>query len=133
MGTNYYMMKGVRVAEADYDHPLSAVIRYGSGRPAEIHIGKSSGGWCFSLHVYPGFGVHTLADWKAFASRLVAEGWRVEDEYGDEHTLDELWPVVERVGWKRQDGQPLLRHKVAEGHCVGNGEGLYDYIVGDFS
>jgi len=28
-----------------------------------IHIGKSSLGWCFSLHVVPEFGINTYEDW----------------------------------------------------------------------
>ena len=148
MGTNYYMVKGDHPPEGHYDHPLNPLLKYGTGRPPMIHIGKSSGGWCFSLHVYPDFGVHTLADWKHFAARLVGEGWRVDDEYGTEHTLDDLWRVVEREGWEKKDelcrvaervgweqkmGRALTRHEVDSTYCIGHGEGLYDYIVGEFS
>jgi hypothetical protein len=134
MGTNFYMVKGAWVPETDYSHPLSPLIREGTGRPAQIHIGKSSGGWCFALRVYPDNGVHTLTDWRHFAARLVGEGWRVEDEYGTEHTLDDLWRVVEREGWKELACKsPCRRHDVDNTHCVGNGEGFYDYMVGEFS
>ena len=41
MGTNYYFEDSSEVCEC-------------CGRGAEsLHIGKSSGGWCFSLHVMP--------------------------------------------------------------------------------
>jgi hypothetical protein len=133
MGTNYYAVKGDYAPEADYDHPLHGFVKWGTGKPAMIHIGKSSGGWCFSLHIYPELGVHTLADWKVFAPTLIAEGWRIEDEYRDAITLDELWGVVERVDWERWNGRPLLRADLSYGHCVGHGEGLYDYITGEFS
>ena len=133
MGTNYYMMKGQRIPEADYDHPLSGLIREGTGRPAAIHIGKSSYGWCFSLHVILQHGIHDLIDWKAFATRLLGEGWRIEDEYGEVLTAEELWKIVERVDWEQQDGRPLNRHYVDGGSCIGHGEGFYDYMVGEFS
>lgn len=133
MGTNYYFVKGEHYPEYDYDHPLNGLLKYGTGRPPMIHIGKSSGGWCFSLHVMPEQNIRNLADWKALADRLIAEGWHIEDEYRERHTLDQLWEVVERVGWTRQDGQPLIRRTTYEGNCLGNGEGFYDYITGEFS
>lgn len=134
MGTNFYMVKGEHPPEGHFDHPLNPLLKHGTGRPPMIHIGKSSGGWCFALRVYPDHGVYTLADWRAFASRLVGEGWRVEDEYGTEHTLDNLWRVVEREGWEELNIKyPFRRHEVDNRYCVGNGEGLYDYMIGEFS
>lgn len=133
MGTNYYMVKGERYAEGGYDHPLNPLLKWGTGRPPMIHIGKSSGGWCFALRVYPDHGVHTLADWKVFVERLMRENWAIEDEYGKLYWPKELWPIVEREGWVRQDGQPLTRHTVDNTYCIGQGEGLYDYMVGEFS
>ncbi len=134
MGTNYYAVKGEWLPEvSDWGHPLYGLIQEGSGRPAVIHIGKSSYGWCFSLHVMPQHGISNLGDWKMLVERLLGEGWRIEDEYREVVALDELWKVVERVDWERQDGRPLKRHMVDETHCIGNGEGFYDYIVGVFS
>ena len=134
MGTNYYMVKGEHPPEGRYGHPLNGFLRYGTGQPPMIHIGKSSGGWCFALRVYPEHGINTLSDWTAFASRLVGEGWRVEDEYGQQHTLDNLWRIVEREGWEELNNKdPFRRHDVDNTYCIGNGEGLYDYITGDFS
>jgi hypothetical protein len=135
MGTNYYMIKGEWLPEvSDLGHPLYGLIRDGSGRPASIHIGKSSGSWCFSLRVYPDHGVHNLADWKALVERLLADGWRIESEYCDTVDVNVLWEVVERVGWKELATKyPFRRHEVDNTYCIGNGEGLYDYIVGEFS
>jgi hypothetical protein len=131
MGTNYYMMKGEWLPESNWDHPLSGLIREGTGRPASIHIGKSSGGWCFSLHVMPEQGISNLADWRALADRLLADGWRIEDEYRDVVTPDMMWKIVEREGWDW--GAAEWRHEVDGDHCIGHGEGLYDYVVGYFS
>ena len=133
MGTNYYMRKGEWLPESDWDHPLNGLIREDTGRPASIHIGKSSGGWCFSLHVMPAKGIHNLQDWQALVDRLLAEGWRIEDEYRDAVTTEELWSIVERKGWDAGRQRPLKRHDVDGDHCIGHGEGLYDYVVGDFS
>jgi hypothetical protein len=128
------MRKGEWLPEvSDWGHPLYGLIRDGSGRPAQIHIGKSSFGWCFSLHVIPEQGISNLRDWKALVERLLADGWRIEDEYREIIALDELWKIVERVDWERQYGRPLNRHDVDGDHCIGHGEGLYDYVVGDFS
>lgn len=117
------------------------------------HIGKSSAGWCFSLHVYPDEGINDYADWSArFASGVI------KDEYGDALTADEMrkritnrwgrdeWPD----GWAQRSGyaseedfhdrnysergpRGLLRAKVDMRHCIGHGEGSWDLIVGDFS
>lgn len=133
MGTNYYMVRGDHYPETEYGHPFNNLLKSGTGYPPMIHIGKSSGGWCFSLHIYPYFGVHTLTDWRNLAARLLREGWRIEDECRTEHSPDDLWRVVERVGWSRNDGEPLRRHTVDHIYCVGNGEGLYDYMIGEFS
>ena len=93
------------------------------GRPFErLHIGKSSAGWCFSLHVIPKAGINTLNDWRALWS---APGAHIRDEYGDLVPPDDLEIVI------TQRGDNPRRHK--DRYCVGHGEGPWDYIVGDFS
>jgi hypothetical protein len=43
-----------------------------------LHIGKSSAGWCFSLRVYPEYGINNLEDWLD----LLCDPYAViEDEY----------------------------------------------------
>ena len=55
MGTNYYL----------YQKPDCECC----GRPFEpLHIGKSSAGWCFALHIMPEDGISTLLDWCALWS-----------------------------------------------------------------
>lgn len=69
MGTNYYWIKEdttcPHCGRRDHDE-------------VRIHIGKSSCGWCFSLHVDPSIGIRSLDDWiERFDTGFI------EDEYGD--------------------------------------------------
>lgn len=169
MGTNYYLRK-----------PLRNVCEH-CGRhdePEEIHLGKSSLGWCFSLHVYP---EKSLSDWPEIQSWIESEllaGSVIQNEYGDEISLDELRNIIANrnnnekltIGWDSDWWAPkefrvgkgstatthrlpgysseehfhnsngskrgpngLLRHRVDGRHCIANGSGTWDCIVGDFS
>lgn len=168
MGTNFYLHK-----------PLQSLCEHcGRHDPEEqIHLGKSSGGWCFSLHVYPGGGdgVPSIYNWdemKAWLEQQLSSGAVIRSEYGDDVSFEEFGKVVtERSHPKDWDsdwwapksfgtdlsGKPfmlpgyaseehfhqsnhsrrgpngLLRHRLEIGHCIGNGDGPYDYIVGEFS
>ena len=131
MGTNYYLMTG---------HCESC------GRADDKHIGKSSGGWCFSLHVYPDEQINTLDDWR----RLWVTA-PIRNEYGERVPVEEMERIVtERKPWPTASGQDqpaqwyrdnhaapgpngFARHAIEPGHCVGHGEGTWDYIVGEFS
>lgn len=77
MGTNYYL---------EPKPPCQCC-----GRPFEqLHIGKSSAGWCFALHVIPERGIKDLDDWVRIWSQPEA---RIVDEYCIGHgagTLDLL-------------------------------------------
>lgn len=133
MGTNYYLKKDVC--------PVC-------GAAKEImHIGKSSMGWCFGLHVYPfpEEGPMSLLGWEILweNSRTV-----IEDEYGKEIEPEEMYRIIterrrtqERElpqEWYEQNhAEPgpykLARAKVDGVHCVGHGEGTWDLIRGEFS
>ena len=136
MGTNYY----AREAACE-----------SCGRYENLHIGKSSGGWCFSLHVIPERGLNTLDDWK---SLLTKESLPVFDEYERSVTFSQLIDVITKrscgdalncptgySSWDHfhssnfsQEGPfGLLRAQVDGVHCVGHGEGTWDYIPGEFS
>jgi hypothetical protein len=138
MGTNYYLETKPPCTEC--------------GRGYERkHIGKSSGGWCFALHVEPDAGINDLDDWR----RLWSEpGARIFDEYEREVTLgDMLLTITERVArndfgakpysypsWKTFHAQNhsqagpngLLRHQIGP-HCLAHGSGTWDLILGEFS
>jgi hypothetical protein len=141
MGTNYYWIK------EDTTCP-----HCGRRDPDEtsVHIGKSSCGWCFSLHVDPSIGIGSLDDWiERFDTGFI------EDEYGDRLSVGEMMSVIvdrysdvlfDEKKWmgyrdeadfhlKNQSFRGpnnLLRHKIGR-HCIGNGAGTWDLIVGEFS
>ena len=137
MGTNYYVTS---------DPPCECC-----GRGGELkHIGKSSAGWCFSLHVEPDNGINTLDDWQEFW-----EGKQITNEYGEKIPPEKMLSIITKRGREPKWDKPpmmygsweefhymnhseqgpagLLRHRVDGRHCVGHGEGTYDFITGEFS
>lgn len=135
MGTNFYAI----TKRNKCDH-------CGRSDDETRHIGKSSFGWCFSLHVYPEDGINTLDDWKSYWGR---EGVVIENEYGNTVPVDEMLATItersrlkngNRMGREemlQNNAEPgpngLLRHTYR--NCIGHGEndGTWDYIVGEFS
>ena len=136
MGTNYYAVSPENTCEhcGRYD------------TQDRLHIGKSSSGWCFSLHVIPELGLNSLEDWqKHLKQRHIV----IEDEYGSVWGYEELMKKITqrhrsddlRFQWtdedlRRNGAEPgpgnLARHKLGE-HCVGHGDGTWDLITGEFS
>lgn len=90
MGTNYYLTK--KCSSCNHEERL--------------HIGKSSSGWCFSLHVYPFGGdkysefkkingnvitIESLEDWKTWFGK---SDWKILNEYGTEISSEEMIEIV---------------------------------------
>jgi len=114
-----------------------------------LHVGKSSSGWCFALHVYPDAGLHTLADWVV---RWRAGGV-IQDQHGDTVAVEDMLSVIsERTGDGSNsfamsdysvyhngaiDSEPgpngLDRRAIDGEHCVGHGDGTWDLCQGDFT
>lgn len=127
MGTNYYWHK---------EPPCPHCGRNDEG----THIGKSSAGWCFSLHIYPHEGIADLPDWQ--------EKWKtgvIKNEYDELVTADEMTRTITERGrgdrpkdfnYARNQAEPgpnnLLRHSIGR-YCAGHGAGTWDLINGDFS
>lgn len=110
MGTNYYHHKAAPCPTCGHqDEPR--------------HIGKSSGGWVFALHVYPEQGISDLPDWQ----REWATG-TIKNEYGDTLTPQEM---LSRITERSKEW--LRRDRIDGRHCVGHGSGTWDLIVGEFS
>jgi len=136
MGTNYYLEENTCSHCGRGDDPL--------------HIGKSSCGWCFSLHVIQEEGIHNLDDWK----RRWERGGTIKNEYGDTISQDDmLSTITKRKGkpfdewdWSLQGPEEafhnanhsirgpngLLRARIDGRHCVGHGWGAWDLIAGEF-
>jgi len=136
MGTNYYLR---------YD-----VCQHCGRSDKQLHIGKSSAGWCFALHVHPEEGINTLEDWRR---EWAKPGTAIYDEYGGRTHPDEMLEIItirsfarneipygymSREDFCRQNHavpgpNGLSRHAIDTNSCIGHGEGTWDYIVGEFS
>lgn len=120
MSTNYYFHK------RDLE-PCSAC---GRGYDSDLlHIGKSSYGRVFSLHVIPDLGLNDWPDWERFLRDTDGE---IRDEYRKALSLDELRQIVTDRSWH---GAPdrLRRGKIDGVFCVGHGAGTWDLLAGEFS
>ena len=82
-----------------------------------LHIGKSSMGWCFSLHVIPEEGINTLEDW---TMRWSKTGTIIKNEYGEQLTPFEMHDyITNRKGranaWSASD---LARNHAVRGLII---------------
>jgi hypothetical protein len=130
MGVNYYL------------HTPPECVYCGAGGEI-LHIGKSSFGWCFSLHVIPGR-FDDLDDW---ASLWSIEGYTIYDENENLVSAAKMRQVItERTrplrvtkdfDFTANDAElgpnNLLRSVIDGHHCIGHGKGTWDLIVGEFS
>jgi hypothetical protein len=132
MGTNYYLHTKA---------PCKTC-----GRPFEAkHIGKSSAGWCFSLHVIPDEGINDLPDWEKLWKK---KGAFILDEYGDRVSTGMMKKIITERAWKggeqwSQDEHTynhsisgpngLARHRLGDGFCIKHGAGTWDCLIGEFS
>lgn len=130
MGTNYYLHEKPKCESC--------------GREDEpLHIGKSSAGWVFGLHVIPDEDINSLDDWQELWDK---DGSSIIDEYGSEITVKEMEDIITDRGRSKavnddfdygaNHAEPgpnnLVRH-IIDRHCVGHGEGTWDLIAGEFS
>ena len=139
MGCNYYW------------HQHAKCECCGRSYPA-LHIGKSSAGWCFSLHIHPEKNIHDLGNWRA----LWKSGGEIQDEYDRKLFVNEMLTIIcershpEPLGkippgfkgnWKQylranhavEGPNNLLRHEIDNHFCVDHGRGTYDLCIGEFS
>jgi hypothetical protein len=141
MGTNYYLYRDV-------------CPHCGRAEEEPLHIGKSSAGWCFSLHV-----TDEIPDLEAWQKEW--EQGEIRNESGDRHTPAEMLRCVTERSWatmtdetireseylrfyyhnladyyEKNHAEPgpngLTRHKIGE-VCIGHGAGTWDLIPGEFS
>lgn len=129
MGTNYYIRQEICPCCGHAE--------------SEYHIGKSSGGWCFSLHVEPERNIHDLEDVMAIEGTIF-------NEYGDIVSRKEMMAIITEREWHSsiqrrniekwketnyavEGPNGLWRHKIDGVHCIGHGSGTYDLLIGEFS
>src|SRR3990172_4128976 len=129
VGMNYYL----RPPKCDH-----------CGRGDEpFHIGKSSGGWCFSLHA--------TTETRSLGEHLDAwtkPGWTIRNEEGVILLPGGMINIITNRSWtqgrtmseedlRRNHTVPgpegLVRFAVDGTHCVGHGPGTWDLIKGEFS
>ncbi len=140
MGTNYYARKMENVCS-----------HCGRGDTVEqLHVGKSSGGWCFALHVIPERGLNSLEDWKAYLQQNCIALYSDSDIMIEHHELIKIitersWPNKQLPSSYRSwrdfhalnhsfDGpNDLVRYAIDRTHCVGHGDGTWDLMIGEFS
>lgn len=91
MGTNFYLISPVQVTEKYSDGLVKSFVRRD-----RMHIGKSSGGLCFSLHVYPDQGINDLDDW---IPSFNSSRHFIEDEYGDRVSSNEMLSQIKDRCW----------------------------------
>lgn len=112
MGTNYYLKETPKppceCCKRPYETP-------------NLHIGKSSAGWCFSLHVMPEQGIDSLADWQR---EWAKPGTHIVDEYGRRIPTEDMLSII------TERGGHLVRHKDRHARYGGR---TYDLIKGEFS
>ena len=77
MGTNYY------TAENYCDHCKQYKV--------DLHIGKSSGGWCFSFQGYKWMSLTSWQAWKAYLKDKL-----IMDEYGEKMTYESFVDLIEK-------------------------------------
>jgi hypothetical protein len=143
MGTNYYSVKrGV-------DYESEECFWNIRGTEDCIHIGKSSAGWCFSLHVVPELGINTLEDWIGMfiePDRIIINEYRETVSFLDMIRIITHRSRPQSNNWdatmlERNHAEPgpnnLVRHRVEHerrgGGCIRHGEGTWDLITGEFS
>lgn len=134
MGTNYYAQT------------ISDICQHcGRGNESEkLHIGKSSAGWCFSLHTIPELGILDLPDWQR---EWAKPGVIILDEYDDVLSPEEMVQEITNRSWPHKSDRTaeylnannavegpnnLMRHRIGP-YCVSHGAGTWDCLSGEFS
>lgn len=104
MGTNYY-----------YHKP--EIIGY-----SVRHIGKSSHGWPFMLHVEPDAGLNTLEEWVAHIESTFGD---IVDEYKKKISVEKLLLIVsDRICalYPKVDGAFCTEYLPVQKYCKCHGE-----------
>lgn len=152
MGTNYYFKPA---QTCDKCGNCNYTYRY--------HIGKSSGGWCFSLHVkqtlYIDDAIIDINDFEDWKNVFFEQPGIIVDEYNTPISYRQMIKIIESRSWLKPNETEedrwtyllqhrpsffeknqctkgpagLIRHKIDNRYCIGHGEGTWDLMIGEFS
>jgi hypothetical protein len=112
MGTNYYWYSNDQA-----QHCTTCLCNDG------LHIGKSSAGWNFLLHIHPNLGVHELVDWRSLFCKV---GSCIKNEYGDKIAYQEMVDCITKRSHPKGLRSESKRGKPGK-------EGTYDLLDFEFS
>lgn len=130
MSTNYY-----------WHEKSNPCDKCGHDEAKILHIGKSSIGWVFMLHVDSEEGLHTIQDWfdrwKEFGSRILSE-------YGTLTSIEKMTNIIlDRENISSQWGKMKMLANHAEygpnglyrgtRNTIPKGNASYDLVEGEFS
>ena len=110
---------------------MNYYLRDISEEQEDIHIGKSSFGWCFSLHVSrPNYETidnlpESLDGW---ISLFLNNKYMIVDECNNKIDSAEM---IKRIT-ERCNSLGTKRHPIDK-YCIGHGDGPWDLMVGEFS
>jgi hypothetical protein len=127
VGTNYYLKVDI--------------CPYCTRPKKQLHIGKSSFGWCFALHVGSELGIEDLDDWQKLWNK---QGNVIVDEYGEQILPSSMLQIItdrrfeprETFDWELNHAIPgpngCIRRELRYS-CVKHGAGTWDCLNGEFS
>lgn len=114
MGTNYYLRKKNKekwivpignasiylsrdlcVERAKKESKVIVNLHVITQEEKELHIGKSSCGWCFDLAIYPTYNIYLLDDWKRFFFNSCFE---IYDEDNRKIKPEEMMDIITKRG-----------------------------------
>lgn len=86
MGTNYYIKTGRKVKKV-------CNLGHEHLEDEELHIGKNSYGWMFTLQIFPEIGINELKDWTP-----ILKSGKIKNEYGEEISYEEMRSIILKKG-----------------------------------
>ena len=98
MGTNYYVKTGrkiKRTCSLGFEHEIDE----------ELHIGKNSYGWMFTLQIFPELNIGELKDWTP-----ILKSGKIFNEYGEEISYEDMRSTI----LKRGRHEPFAKMTPAE-------------------
>lgn len=144
MGTNYYLEFRRPVGWHFTDEQLDLEADHAQADPVSLHIGKSSVGWVFGLHVIPALGIGSLSSWiTRITEAMVRHEGRIVNEYGNPIDFGTLMDII-CLGkghreltpeWLRENGA-YTNHSargLARRNTAKPGPGAWDLCSGRFS